>query len=231
MLPEREHSRTNNSEANAGVSESRNGRFLILGSGILIFLIAPGYYGMSWVDNLDPFWFLIAMVLLPVIGAPVSLFYVAAGGGFPPLTGILLGCVGLVGSTAIGYLVGRWAVSESVRDRLLARIPQIDHLSELHCVRATILIRAVPGVPFWLQNLTLGAARVPFVSYILLSVSIQSTFLIATVLSLRGLLETDSRYLILGLAALLIAVYLSRFFLKKAKKKEVRTTKKTARIN
>ena len=202
--------------------ETRDGRnwlgrmiaFLFLAVGSVLFFLNVD---LSNLRDLDPGLFFLAMVLLPVIGAPISLFYIAAGGLYPPGLAIIVGSSALIGSTLIGYGVGRWALGEVTQTKLLRRWPRLASPSEINGVRAIILIRAVPGIPFWAQNIGIGAAKLPFWPYLILSVAIQSVFLVATVLTISGAVEKDYRYLLLGLLILAGAIFLSRFFLKKAR--------------
>ncbi|MBC2601053.1 TVP38/TMEM64 family protein [Puniceicoccus vermicola] len=195
-------------------------RIVIFGAffGASLFLIAK--HGLDWVEHLSPGYFLIAMIVLPTVGAPISLFYLAAGGLFPPLPAILIGLIALLGNTTLGYGIGRWALGEMTRTQLLKRWPKIFSPSRLNGIRAVILIRSVPGVPFWIQNVGLGAAKLPFLPYLALSVTIQGTFLTAMVLSVSGLLEQNHAYLLLGLLALIGAFALSRYFLSWARQQE-----------
>ncbi|MGE9290433.1 MAG: VTT domain-containing protein [Puniceicoccales bacterium] len=195
-------------------------RIIGLGAFFAISLFVIARYGLEWVEHLSPGYFWIAMTILPAIGAPISLFYLAAGGLFSPLLAILLGLLALLGNTTIGYGIGRWALSEVTRGHLLKRWSGMASPSRINGIRAIILIRAVPGVPFWIQNVGLGAAKLPFVPYLALSVTIQGTFLVATVLSVSGLIERNHAYLLWGLATLLFAIFLSRFFLRWARRHE-----------
>ncbi len=102
------------------------------------------------------------IVVFPV--APAVLFAGAVYGlsGFPiVLAGMLSACV-------VGYLIGNrlgaeWAQQSPKASVMAARIAK-------HGALASMLSRWIPGVPFALQNLLLGAAGVPFVTFFLGSI-------------------------------------------------------------
>jgi uncharacterized membrane protein YdjX (TVP38/TMEM64 family) len=155
--------------------------------------------------------FFLMVVFLPLIGAPISAFYLFAGLNFPPFTALFLTASGLVLNMSLGYAIGR----------LLPRAPLLAMLSKRklsgflenprHLIRLTILLRAVPGVPYWLQNYLLGLARVPFSTYLLLSWSIQCFFCAATILLThtgKNLHHPANALLFALLALLLTAVIL-----------------------
>ncbi len=121
------------------------------------------------IQDQGPLIFFTALALLPMIGTPVSIFYLVAGASF----GLSLSLVGTALALAVNISLSYWLARSLLRkalEMLLSRthyrIPQVkgnDH------VMLTLFVRIMPGVPFFLQSYLLGIAQVPFRIYFLIS--------------------------------------------------------------
>ena len=154
--------------------------------GILLLLIGGGIWIMSsgydWKAIFDeagphtPVIYVAALTLLPLAAFPISAFYIASGLLFDPMTAIGLTAFGLTLNMTLGYWLSRSVLKYPLQHYTArARInPRWLEASSL--VKLTLLIRGVPGVPYFLQNMILGVARVPFGAYLVLSVLIQTLY-------------------------------------------------------
>jgi hypothetical protein len=151
-----------------------------------------------------PVWvFVLAFVLLPALGFPISLFYLTVSAVFtdPGLAlMVALGCMSA--NMALSYLVAR-TLSRPV-DRLLHRrgypVPQLTHGAEW---RAIVLLRASP-LPWLMQSwlLALGGAR--FLPYMVFGLPVQALVGAGLVLVGGSLFQGNVLWLLVGVSAILL---------------------------
>lgn len=139
--------------------------------------------GHLWaaVRSPNPWVWLVALSLLPVIGFPISLFYLHAGLAFGPAVGIPLTWLGLLINMTLSYLAG----VHLFRRPLLAWLERRGHrppvLGPLGHFRLVFLMRTIPGPPFPVQNYLLALAGVPFRTYLLVSLACQGTIAVGMI--------------------------------------------------
>jgi uncharacterized membrane protein YdjX (TVP38/TMEM64 family) len=144
--------------------------------------------------------FFTAMAVLPAIGFPISAFNVAAGPVFGPTMGV--GSVIACGSLAIAAnLTGCYWIAAGAMRPLMERwvkrlgytVPELPARTAWEII---LIVRIIPGPPLFLQSYLLGLARVPFGTYLLVSMAVQVTFLSATVLAGDAFMRGDWRALV-----------------------------------
>lgn len=148
--------------------------------------------------------FFLAMATLPAIGFPLLPFAVAAGPAFGPelgVAGVIVCAVGAVAvNVALSYLVAarllRGPACALVR-RFGYPLPQLD---PRHGWLVTLLVRVVPGPPFWVQSYALGLLRVPFRAYLVISTLVPAGYLSAAILLGDALLQGRPRQALLAAA-------------------------------
>lgn len=95
--------------------------------------------------------------ILVVFNFPVSSI-LSLSGGF--LFGIWIGAIGiLIGATfgsLIVFIVSKYFLKDYINQKILIRFPQIKKQYLSNEIEAMILIRLIPGIPFFIQNLTLA---------------------------------------------------------------------------
>ena len=120
-----------------------------------------------------PGWVVAAIVFLPLCGVPVIPLIILAGVRLGPVTGSLVTCGALWANLSIGYwLAAKW-LRRPVEKLLAARGHRIPTIASEDEAKFILLCRLTPGVPLSVQNYLLGAARVHFGRYLLLSLPIQ----------------------------------------------------------
>ncbi len=158
--------------------------------------------------------FFIAMALLPIFGFPIVAFTVVAGPVFGPVIGVgnVISCAiaAEVVNMTICYWLGAgplhpWA--ERVAAWLGYKLPE---LPEGSAWEITLLVRIIPGPPFFLQNYLLGFARVPFGIYLLVSTLVHALFVVGAILAGDAFTRRDPRALAVGVLLVVaggIAIY------------------------
>lgn len=142
---------------------------------------------MGELREAGPWVFFVAMALLPLAGFPLAPFTLAAGPVFGPRMGApavtLCAVVAVAANVALSYWISARALRPLV-SRLLGRfgwkLPEAPVKSALEL---TLLLRVVPGTPFFVQSYLLGLARVPFGLYLVISVGVPAAYIAGTILA------------------------------------------------
>lgn len=126
--------------------------------------------GLVALREAGPLPFFVAMAVLPAVGCPMSVFYLAAGSAFTATLGLpgVLAAVGaaLLVNLALTYWLAACGLRpwlEQMISRTKYRIPELkaaDH------AEVTLIVRITPGPPFFMQGYLLGLARVRFQTYL-----------------------------------------------------------------
>jgi len=149
---------------------------LILIGVALLFFLSDGFdlERMLGTASPAPLWlFFTAMAVLPVLGFPIAVFYLYAGGAYGPFPGIPL-CLGaLAVNMSLSYLVATRFLRKPLSGWLAQHGHTVPRLSSLNQFRVVFLMRTIPGPPYPVQNYLLALAGVPFPLFLLLSLSLQ----------------------------------------------------------
>ncbi len=127
-------------------------------------------------NNANPFAFLAVMSLGCAIGLPISFCTLFAGAAFGSILGSALSIIGIAISSIIGYVIGRFFFPQDY----IQKIKNKFSISEKKTMfDLNFYVRAIPGIPYSMQNIILGAMNSDMKLYILLAVSIQGIIAIA----------------------------------------------------
>jgi uncharacterized membrane protein YdjX (TVP38/TMEM64 family) len=185
--------------------------------GFAAFLLLPHLHvadlkaALHWVSQLcasvPPLVFVLFFAVLPYVGVPTSLLYVAAAGAYHPTWhAVGWSWFGLALNILLGHFLGRWLRGPITR--LLARrgwrLPEVPARENW---RLILLTRILPGLPLAAQNLLLAVANVPLPIYLFISLPVQMLFALGLVLSGGALFDGNIGLLFAGLC-LLVALAL-----------------------
>lgn len=152
-----------------------------------------------------PLPFFVAMALLPAAGVPLSPFTVAAGPVFGPIMGVGNVILCSLLAVAVNVALSYWIASRALRPVVTRLVRWMGYtLPEIrpHATwTVSLLVRIVPGPPFFLQSYLLGLARVPFGVYMIVSTIVPAAYISATILLGDALMRGD-RMAMLGAAAI-----------------------------
>ncbi len=136
-----------------------------------------------------------AMAVLPGLGFPLSAFLAVAGPVFGPTMGVGLVIACAIAAITVNVAWSYWAAARVLRPvakwivrRLGYGLPEI---SSGTAWSAILILRIVPGIPFFLQSLLLGLARVSFGPYLLVSVLVPAAYVIAMITLGDALIRGD----------------------------------------
>lgn len=163
--------------------------------------------------------FFTAMAVLPVFGFPLSPFTFAAGPVFGPTmgAGAVVACAIL--ATVVNVALSYWVAARGLRplmERLMKWLGyKLPEMPAGAVWEAALLVRIVPGTPFFLQSYLLGLARVPFGIYMVVSTLVPMAYIAGTILAGDALMRGDKG----ALAAAGVLFALAAFGLHRLRKK------------
>lgn len=154
-----------------------------------------------------PILFFTAFLVASLLPFPIALFYVTSGAayGIPASLAWITGA--LVLSNLLLHAASRSLLQpafQALADRRGHRIPVFD--SPLDEALFIGLVRITPGIPYFLQNVILAAARLDLLRFVVLSVAIQMIYATGFVVLGRSALEGRLAW---ALAALVFVVVLA----------------------
>ncbi|MGB0578091.1 MAG: TVP38/TMEM64 family protein [Limisphaerales bacterium] len=154
----------------------------------------------------SPILFMLGMGTLPLVGVPLSAFWLAAGAAFkPPWYAFTIIMGGMAINFALAYLVSnRWLRGPITRlfEKRGIKIPEA---KPSEYIKLTLAIRLFPGLPNFMQSYLLGLANVPFRTYFFVSFPPQIAYAIGFVVIGESLVEMKGFKLVLGISIVVAA--------------------------
>jgi uncharacterized membrane protein YdjX (TVP38/TMEM64 family) len=147
----------------------RKGLFLVLAIavfGLLLYscsqLKNSGF--LTYLEELNPWTFFTAMLLLPQVGFPVMVLYPIAGIKYGFAWGLFWAFLSIIGNLILSYWIAHLfaAPLKSFLEKRNHKIPQVPEKEQKS---ATILVALVPGPSYALKNYLLPLTGVPFKIY------------------------------------------------------------------
>jgi uncharacterized membrane protein YdjX (TVP38/TMEM64 family) len=181
---------------------------LLRGTTLVSDLGASAQRAIAMCREAGPLVFFGAMAILPIFGFPLAPFTLAAGPTFGPTMGVWAVVVCAMLAVTINVTLSYWIAARLVRPLALRfvgwlgyRLPVIDGQSAW---LATLLLRIVPGPPFFVQSYLLGLARVPFAIYICVSTLIPLGYITCIILFGDALVKGNRTAAIVALLVMIV---------------------------
>jgi uncharacterized membrane protein YdjX (TVP38/TMEM64 family) len=183
--------------------------YIILGAAILIVLFSyarelPINEFVESIRDLGLVPFFVAMAILPVVGFPVTPFYLLAGATF----GIWLSLVGTALSQALNLVLAYWLarryLSGLIKKLVKKAHYKIPTVAPKHFVNFTILVKITPGPPNFLKSFILGLARIPFWIFFIVSWPTTMGYAVGVIIFGDSLMDGDVRQAMLGFGFMVV---------------------------
>ncbi len=147
---------------------------------------------IAWKESASPPLFFAAMSVLPLIGLPLTPFYIVAGATFGVWVGLLGSMIALGVNVSLCYLVAKnipRAWLHNVLERFGTELPTFEQTSG--AVRFSMLVKLTPGVPMLLKNYLLGLSGVPFKVYLITSLVTSALYAVPLMVLGNSLFDHD----------------------------------------
>lgn len=158
-------------------------------------------------ESTRPEYLVLAMSILPLIGFPISAFYLFAGIAFYWPLALALSLAGITANLLLSYGLTHSLLKGPLRELLKKLGFTSPKIPTQHQLKAILLVRLMPIAPFFVQNYLLALGGTHFWPFIWLSLVLQGLIGSAIVLIGQSFLEGGSQILTLGLAALLLSLF------------------------
>jgi uncharacterized membrane protein YdjX (TVP38/TMEM64 family) len=153
----------------------------------------------------DPLLILLALAILPLFGAPVSVLWVLTGASLGPWKGFGVAIAGTMINMSLAWLLANRVFRRWLEAFLQKRGYQIPRAEPADYVKLTLALRIIPGVPLFVQSYLLGLANVPYRIYLPVSMPPQIAYAAGFILFGDSLIHMRGGG-ILAAACLLVAV-------------------------
>ncbi len=209
----------------------RNISLLIAKLGLLAIFLATAFYLMHshnllvilkeyLESNINPVFFLFLMLILPIVGVPLSFFLVLVGMKFGTVEGVLLSAALMLCHMAATYFLIHSFLRKWIYILLKFFHIPIPETKGDHNKWHAFIFMLIPGLPYAVKNNLLALTGMPLLPY--LTINWTAQFGLSIPLIVLGSAVMEMNLAILGIAlALLLAAYLLQYFLRKKYRKTV----------
>ena len=188
----------------------------LISAGIYL-AVSPEYFrhAVSLIDkNMPPALFIALMVILPVVGFPISIFLIMGGIKFGIFYASLLWLIILPVHALIGYYLAGSLRIPLKRFFYKMGYP-VPELPEKGVAPFSFLFLAIPGIPYGGKNYLLPLAGVPFSYCVLMNVAVQWPQGIPFIVLGRSIMDLDLTLFYIALAAIVLIYFFLRWLKRK----------------
>jgi uncharacterized membrane protein YdjX (TVP38/TMEM64 family) len=159
---------------------------------------------IEWIDSEGPFLFFTALTLLPLLGIPVTPFYLAAGAVFEPYVTMIGTAAALALNHLLAYALGRRTLRPLLGTflrRWKMPLPEPGHKNALY---TALFLKLAPGPPFIVRSYLMAMSGIPLRTYFLVSWPLSMAYAVPAILLGESAMEGR-----MGLAGITIALMLA----------------------
>jgi uncharacterized membrane protein YdjX (TVP38/TMEM64 family) len=160
-----------------------------------------------------PMFLVLALVILPGIGFPLSPLLILFGIVMGPRFGLPMTCAMGIAATSLcsiwSYVLASGPLRGFLKTHLLKKW-KLPELSDRSALRLGLIIRITPGIPYPVQNVALGVMGMRFKTYLLASLPVQSLYTIALIITGGALFEGQAGLAITAVLFLIVIILVTR---------------------
>jgi uncharacterized membrane protein YdjX (TVP38/TMEM64 family) len=183
--------------------------------------------GLNQLQDSHPMWLIAALVVLPLVGMPISPLWILTGIRFGPAWGVAVGAATMLANITLAYHMAAHLLSRPIHALLRRRGLTMPSVPADDQSKFILLCRIAPGVPMLLQSFILGSVRVDFRRYILISFPVLTAFCAAFVIGGDALVHSDWWFGLLAFSLFLALLLILRQW-RRAAARNLRLQKESA---
>ncbi|MEN8660864.1 MAG: VTT domain-containing protein [Lentimonas sp.] len=161
----------------------------------------------------NPWALILALAILPGIGAPISPLLIMVGGVLGPKYGLPMACLIAIAAqstcTMWTYLLAAGPL-KGILKKYILRTRALPAFSESNAMRFALILRITPGIPYAVQNVVLGIIGLKLKPYILVSIPITAAWTIGFVTTGGAIFKGSVGMAITGILLLVILILVTR---------------------
>jgi uncharacterized membrane protein YdjX (TVP38/TMEM64 family) len=151
-----------------------------------------------------PFLFFTALTLLPLIGVPVTPFYLAAGAVFDPSVNLIGTAAALALNHLLAYALGRRTLRPLLGIFLRRWKIPLPEPGNKNALYTALFMKLTPGPPFIIRSYLMAMSGIPLRTYSLVSWPLSMAYAVPAIL--LGESAMEGRMGLAGLAVVLLLV-------------------------
>ena len=220
------------------IERLRTNRFMLLGGFaglVLLAAFASGFavrmgYDLDWMLaglkslmlalEAKPELLYLGTAFLPGVGFPLTPFMVAGGvvygRDFGTFGAILITQSAILICMVWSYFVAAYPFRRLIESIIRAFGFAMPALTRTGYIQAIFLVRATPGIPFQVQNFSLGVTRAPFWLYLLISTPVSVCYTSGFVISGTAILEGNVLRIVYGVVIIVLVSAVVRYVYRRA---------------
>lgn len=161
----------------------------------------------------NPWALILALATLPGLGPPISPILILFGIVMQPIYGVVGACAIGIAAQSVCSIWTYFLASGILRDFLRRNVLRNRALPELtprNALRLGFIIRIAPGFPYALQNIVLGVLGLPFTTYLLVSIPVNSLYTIGFIVTGGAIFEGKVGLALTGALLLVVVILATR---------------------
>ncbi|MGB0415816.1 MAG: TVP38/TMEM64 family protein [Coraliomargarita sp.] len=167
----------------------------------------------------NPWALILTVATLPGLGVPISPILILFGIVMQPQFGVIGACaIGIAAQSLCSiwtYFLASGILRDFLRNYVLRNraLPELNHRNAL---RLGFIIRIAPGFPYALQNIVLGVLGLPFKTYLLVSIPVNSLYTIGFIVTGGAIFEGQVGLALTGALLLVVVILATRMIRSRA---------------
>lgn len=174
----------------------------------------------EWGKGLPAVWFVVAFLVLPLVGFPISVLLVIAGMRFGFTWGMLLATVGIFLHNIAAYWLVHGKLREKFSKKLQDRGYELPKLTKKNQVWFTVIFASVHGPPYTAKIYLLALTEVSFRIYLWVGAPVYILFCVIPVGAGSSALAVNPWWLYGALVAMMAMGFLGQWLAKRYGNKE-----------
>ncbi|MEM7790073.1 MAG: VTT domain-containing protein [Verrucomicrobiota bacterium] len=161
----------------------------------------------------NPWALILAVATLPGFGFPVSPILILFGVVLGPRYGVITASI--IAVAALGFCsIWSYALSagplRSILKKFIFKKRDLPKLTKENAYRVGFILRITPGIPYALQNISLGVIGLEFKTFLIVSLPIQSLYAVGFVVTGGAIFQGQTGLAITGFLLLVVAILVVR---------------------
>ena len=170
-------------------------------------------YGLRDFLAENPWSLVLTVATLPGLGVPISPILILFGIVMQPKYGVVGACaIGIAAQSFCSiwtYFLASGILRNFLR-RYVLRNRALPELNQRNALRLGFIIRIAPGFPYALQNIVLAVLGLPFKTYLLVSIPVNSLYTIGFIVTGGAIFEGQMGLALTGALLLVVVVLATR---------------------
>jgi len=171
----------------------------------------PAFLSFLLDPDVHPGWFFALLAILPMLGAPISVFCLLAGAKFGAAGGALTIAMAMLCHLLASYWLAQSFLKQPLHRLLHKRGYDIGQVPADHQLKFAITFTAIPVIPYIAKNYLLAMSHIGLRSYLIVTWSIQMLYSIPFIAITGAIQDNNPMVFVIGLLGIVVVYLVSRW--------------------